>query len=196
MRPLALLLTLFAIVPAVVSAQDLQSRHGRMIVSPGDKAHAILAALRFSASLNADSVGIAACTVEAVIGSEDFSSVFEPALKHRLLDPVVPPERPYACAVWSFQEDGKTRIFVEDFVQVRRESNRVLPYPERLAFDVRIQVLRGHGYREWHQVAVRPGSATTDEEGNHSVEWWRVIRYEITGWEWMHDHSRSSGPIR
>jgi hypothetical protein len=196
MRVSALLLILLTLYPMSVSAQDLQSSYGRMVVGPGDKGHALLEALRFTSSLNADSVGIAACTVEKVIGAEEFSAVIQPALAQRLLEPRPTPERPLACAIWSFQEDEKTRLYVEDFVQVRRESTQVLPYPERLAFEVRIQVLRGRGYREWHQIAVRPSQFESSSDGTHTVQSWRVIRYEVTGWQWMHDHSSSSGPIR
>jgi hypothetical protein len=179
-----------------LSAQDIQSSSGRMVVGPGDKGRALLTALRFSSALNADSVGIAGCTAERVAGSADYTSVIQPALRARALQPKPVPGRPADCAVWNFQEDGRTRIYIENLVQVRRESNHVLPYPERLAFDVRLQVLVGRGYREWHEITVRPERFDTATDGTSTVRSWRVIRYEVTGWQWMHEHSSSSGPVR
>ena len=167
-----------------------------MTIGPGGKGEALLTALQFSAALNSDSVGVAGCTVAKVIGEEDYRSTVVPALRSRILEPKLAPGEEIRCAIWHFQEEGKTRLYIENFVQIRRESNHVLPYLERLAFEVRIQVLRGKGYREWHEILVRPLGFERMPDGNHKVASWRVIRYEVTGWQYMHEHSSSSGPIR
>lgn len=193
MRQIWIALLLFGTAAGPTSAQNIDEPFGTFVLQAGDKGKVLKTALDFSSELAADSVGFAACTLVRAVGEEDYQVEVEPAFEGRLLEPAPGGLEGYECAVSNFRKEGTTRVYLERMVEIRRESDVLLPYPERLTFEVRIQVLRGTSYREWHQITVRPADFDSSLK---SVSTWRVIRYEVTGWQWMHEHSSSGGPVR
>jgi hypothetical protein len=177
-----------------LNAQDIASPAGAIAIRPGDKGKALVAALNFSSALNDDSIRIAGCTAAKAVGESDYADVVRPAFRNRLSEPKAAETQ---CAIWHFQEPGKVAVFLDHLVQIRRESTSPLvSVAERLGFEVQFQLLRGRAYREWHRVTVRPEGFHQDPDGTRFARGWRVIRYEVTGFEWMHEQSSSSGPIR
>ena len=146
-------------------------------------AQVILRALAFTTDLSADSVGIAGCSIERAIGSDNLDKLVRPALSHRFVPPRPPRFETHDCAVYHFTAPERVLVWIEQLVMERRDSNSILPYPERLGYELTIQVWRGNQYREWHAISLEP-IVSLPVDGVIHVSDWRVTKYEVVGSQW------------
>lgn len=175
MRALFALLVVGAIVVRPLGAQDRSARM-TLVVVPGDTGKAIVSTLEYLQKTTPDSILLAGCRL--VPSDSPVRMLTVGASSIQLPD--------VGDAGQSFCRPGATRrsegalVFVEEIRQL--EKDVILPYWERIKFEIRIQIQYGMSSREWHTLIVRPNGGVPKDTGLEA-RGWRVSKWEITGWQ-------------
>lgn len=152
------------------SAASESSADGRM------REAAINAVLAFRPDLHGDSVKIARCRLAAA-PTDSVEKWILPTVRALLIQPFKSETGTMACSVMVFQRPGTEVLWLDNMVEVRRRGG-IPPGPmPGLSFEISFQWLRGTDYRRFEQYELRPANASGTE--------WRVVRFELTGEEWM-----------
>ena len=146
---------------------------------------AINTVLAFRTDLHGDSVKIARCRL-ASGPSDSVEKWILPGMRGSLVAPFKTETGPMACSVMVFQRQGTKVLWLDSIVEVRRTGGIPLGPMPGLSFEISFQWLRGTDYRRFEQYELRPLNGAGTE--------WRVIRYELTGEEWMDSFGGASRP--
>ncbi len=144
-------------------------------------ADALNAVLRFRGDLSADSTHIARCRLDQVGDSSSIGKRLDERFRQLL---VLPPgwtgAGSMACAVHQFARMPHPTLWVQSVVELQRKSESILPYPERLQYEITVQWLVNASYREYHRYLVVP-SVKFSESGAISWGDFRVVEYKLLG---------------
>lgn len=117
---------------------------------------------------------IAQCAVAEAARDDAALSTIEP--RFRALFVQAPSD---GCSVGSFMRDTARVLWIESLTDVTRSGSHDADARPH-SIEVTVQLLHGPGYREFAEYLLRP-----------SGERWRVIRFELTGMQFIHEHSTS-----
>ncbi len=142
---------------------------------------ALNAVLRFRGDLGGDSTQIARCRLDQVGDSSGTGQRLDDRF-HRLL--VLPPgwtgTGGMSCAVHQFAQMPRPTLWLQSVVEVQRTSPTILPFSERLQYEITFQWLVSASYREYHRYIVVP-SVKFSESGAMSWGDFRVVEYKLLG---------------
>ena len=137
---------------------------------------AINAVLAFRPDLHGDSVKIARCRLAAA-PTDNVEGWILPRLRVLLVQPFKSDTGAMSCSVMVFQRPGTEVLWLDSMVEVRRRGGVPLGPIPGFSFEISFQWLRGTDYRRFEQYELRPVNPAGTQ--------WRVVRYELTGEEWM-----------
>jgi hypothetical protein len=151
-------------------AQPDTSREGRART----RAAALNAMFSFREDVRDGVTKIAECMVEEAV--RDTAALKAIDARFRALFARAPSD---GCGVGAFMRDTARVLYIESVTDVTRSgSHEAAARPHSI--EITVQLLHGPGYREFAEYLLRP-----------SGEAWRVIRYELTGMNFIHEHSQS-----
>ena len=151
-------------------AQRDTSRAGRART----RAAALNAVFSAREDLRDGTTKIAECTVAEAAQDAAALTTIEPRFRALFLQ--TPSD---GCSVGSFMGDTARVLWIASLTDVTRSgSHEADARPHSI--EVTVQLLHGPGYREFAEYLLRS-----------SGEAWRVIRFELTGMQFIHEHSTS-----
>jgi hypothetical protein len=176
MRTLLAVMVCLAIVVRPVGAQDRSARL-TLVVVPGDTGRAIVSALEYLQKITPDSILLSGCRFT----TSDSSTVRTVTVGSSQIQlPGVGDRAGSFCKPRAVRQPDGVLVFVEGLRQI--EKDVVLPYWERINFEITIQIQYGMSHREWHTLIVRPNGGAPKDTGLEARAW-RVSKWEITRWQ-------------
>ena len=165
---------------------------GRPAWTPAERAAraaALNAILTFRSDLRGDSTRIAACRLASEVQDTATGTWVQAAFRPLLTAPLAPQSSSgLDCSVYAFQQPGTRVLWLAGLIEVRRRGAlQEIRAGGGVSFEADFQLLVGKGYRQFEHYELRPFGAGREVA-------WRVVRYELRGVEFLHEHSRSSGP--